>query len=98
MGIVDGVDLDLGAGMAEIELLQDLVILVNVTCSFDQDVSFHTVYLVGDGDAQVLGRGHPWQRVTTEDHGGKWSRLLQEGQAFCFTLLGIYIGTKPKIV
>ena len=35
MGIVDGVDLDLGAGMAEIELLQDLVVLVNVTCSFD---------------------------------------------------------------
>ena len=60
MGIKDGVDLDLGIGVAETKLLQDLVILVNKTCSFHQDVTFHSIYLIAYGDAQVFGRGHPW--------------------------------------
>ena len=68
MGIVDGVDLDLGVRMAKTKFLQDLVILVNVACSFNQDVIFHTIYLIVNGDAQVFGRGHPWQGVSTEDH------------------------------
>ena len=68
MGIVYRVDLDLGAGMAETKFLQDFVVLVNIICSLDQNVSFHAIHLVANGDAQVFGRGYPWQWITTEDH------------------------------
>ena len=51
MGIVDGVDLDLGARMAEPKLLENFIVLVNVTCSLGQDVGFQTINLVADGNA-----------------------------------------------
>ena len=68
MGIVDGVDLDLGARMAEPKLLEDFIVLVNVTCSLDQDVGFQTINLVADGNAKVFSRCYPWQWIATEDH------------------------------
>ena len=45
MGIVDGVDLDLGVGMAKTKFLQDFVVLVNVTLLIKMSVLIPSILL-----------------------------------------------------